>query len=99
MKKKVESKDNQTASTPLLTQPAVIASMDDDKWFKKFQKSKAGKIMDLVYDVKILKAEYKNYTKLSFIASALMISAKGTKHEEDAINLINQIYPDYFSEG
>lgn len=75
----------------------VIASTDDNIWIKKFRKSKAGKIMDLVYDVKIMKAEYKHYTKLSFLAEALMISARGTKQEEDAVNLIKEIYPEYFT--
>ena len=63
----------------------------DNKWMVNFRKSKAGKIMDLVYDVKQLKSEYKKYTKLSFLAAALTISATGTKHEEDVINLINEI--------
>lgn len=77
--------------------------MQDTKekiWMVKFRKSKAGKIMDLVYDAKEHKdkCNFHRYDKVSHLALALRISSKGTKHEEDADNLIKEIYPDYFTD-
>lgn len=70
----------------------------DDKWNNKFENSKEGKIMSLVYDVKLMDVNFQHYSKLTFLASALYISSKGTKHEKDCKNLINEICPEFFTE-
>jgi len=67
-----------------------------DEWLSVFNKKKAGKIFNLVYDVKRLKSNNQNWNKLSFLCAAISVSSKGTSHEKDAIDLINEVFPEYF---
>jgi hypothetical protein len=75
-----------------------MIEIDHKKWLKKFNKTKKGKIFNLLYEIKIFESSYANYDKISHLCLALLISTKGTNMEEDSIELVKIICPEYFSD-
>lgn len=74
--------------------------MEHSRWLKRFSKSRAGKLFDLKYEVKGIQADpnkkMSNSGAATYLAAALSIATKGTKMEEDAVELIRSLCPEYF---
>ena len=72
-------------------------STSHDEWLKKFSKTKEGKMFDLRHEFDSLNSRFvQKADHLSYLANALWISAKGTKHESDAKHMIEEICPQFF---
>lgn len=72
-----------------------------EEWLKKFNKSKRGKMFNLLYDTKpvieVEPSKFSDKSKKTYLSEALMIATKGTQLEEDAKGLINLLCPEYFT--
>ncbi len=80
-------------------QNELLKKINHDKWLKKFNKTKEGKLMNLKYDYKLLDSPpYNNGkpNKNNFCANALWIAVKNTKMEEDAKFFIQLLDPNFF---
>jgi len=73
-------------------------NLDHDKWLEKFNKTKEGKIFNIVHDFEVAESDFKHPNKISFLCAALYISSAGTKHKTDAVKLIRLIHPEFFNE-
>lgn len=67
-------------------------------WLKSFEKTKAGKIHSLLWDVKEYKANLKRFNRTSYIAAALYTLVKNTKYENDVTELIKECDPEFFTD-
>lgn len=73
---------------------------DHDKWLIKFNKSREGKMFNLVSDFEIDNAKYGLGGRPDYIThlcAALWIAVKGTRMEEDATKLMKEICPQFFN--
>jgi hypothetical protein len=75
-----------------------MSEKDHDVWLKKFNKSKAGHIYNLLWEVKEYKANLRGFNKLNHLSAALFTLTKGTKYEKDVTELIIEIDPEFFEE-
>ena len=69
-----------------------------DKWLKKYEKTKSGKIMNILYDIRECEVNLKNYDKETHLCSVLSIATKGTKMEEDVVEIIKLVCPRFYEE-
>ena len=79
-----------------------IKASNHEEWSAKFAKSKRGRLVTLLDEVKecseVYRKNYAGYNKLSYLASSTWLMAKDTLYEDDARQLIELIYPDFFKE-
>ncbi len=69
-----------------------------DKFLKKFQKSKSGKLFDVLWELREARHEGTRLDKLSYVCSALWIISEGTKYESDVKEIIMECCPEFFND-
>lgn len=70
--------------------------LSDDEAVVKFDKSRAGQLLKIYYEIQSCENRFKDYDKASYAASALWIATKGTKLESEAKRIIEFTCPDFF---
>lgn len=87
-------------TNPQFHKTAVSGSVSHDAWLKKFEKTKEGRMFNLLHEYKSLNNPLSvgSVNHLSYMSNALWIAVKGTKMESDAKEMINIIYPNFFSD-
>ena len=94
MKKSINEKEQ-------CVQTDVGGSVSHEVWLKKFEKTKEGKMFNLLHEYKSLNNPLStgSINHLSYLSNALWIAVKGSKMESDAKEMINMICPDFFSDS
>jgi hypothetical protein len=95
MKTEVNNTENEALSIA-----GVTSSVSHDDWLSKFNKTKEGKMFNLNYEFKSLinPLTRGSVNHLSYLSNALWIAVKGTKMQDDAEEMIKNIYPDFFND-
>lgn len=76
----MKNKTTKTDAAAIAGSNMLLPSASDEKWIKKFSKSKLGQLVDLKYEYNLI-AQKANTN--SYVAAALWIVVKGTKMETD----------------
>ena len=67
-----------------------------DKWLKKYKKTKSGKIMNILYDVRKCADDNKDFDKMAYLCSVLSIASRNTNMQEDVVEIIKIVYPEFY---